>query len=61
MEESTDMNFERRRRIVAEEIWLKYFNETLFEQGTITEPERKRMNNMINSRISRVGQDGPQQ
>ena len=51
---NTAADLERRRKIVAEEMWLKYFNQALFEQGKITERERNQMINKINARTSRV-------
>ena len=51
---NTAADLERRRKIVAEEMRLKYFNQALFEQGKITERERNQMINKINARTSRV-------
>lgn len=31
-------------------MWLNYFNQTLYEQGIITESERNRVKNMISAR-----------
>ena len=47
---NTVTDLERRRKIIAEEMWLKYFNQALFEQGKITERERNQMINKINAR-----------
>ena len=44
---------ERRRNAVAEEIWLKYFNQSLFEQGKITERERNQMIGKIDARMGK--------
>lgn len=41
---------ERRRKNIAEEMWLKYFNQILFEQGMITERERNQMISKIDAR-----------
>ena len=35
----------------AEEIWLNYFNRYLFEHGTISEKEYKRMTEKIVTRV----------
>ena len=51
---NTAQNLEQRRKVIAEEIWLKYFNQALFEQGKITERERNQMINKINARTGRV-------
>lgn len=40
---------EQRKKQVAEQIWLLYYNETLYEKGLITETERNRMRNKINA------------
>ena len=40
---------EQRKKSVAEQIWLHYYNQTLYEQGVITETERNRMKNLINN------------
>lgn len=36
----------------AETIWLLYYNQILFERGIISESERNRMKNKIESRTS---------
>lgn len=40
-------------KALAEEIWLTYFNNYLYEHGVITETERNRMFGMILERKSR--------
>lgn len=40
---------EQWKKSVAEQIWLHYYNQTLYEQGVITETERNRMKNLINN------------
>ena len=50
---NTAADLERRRKIIAEEMWLKYFNQALFEQGKITERERNQMINKINARTGK--------
>lgn len=41
---------EKQKRSIAETYWLLYYNQTLFEQGLITEEERNRMANRIRTR-----------
>lgn len=48
-----DDNSEKR---IAEDIWLNYFNRYLFENGTITEKEYKKMTEKITTRKVRVSQ-----
>lgn len=43
---------EQRRKALAEELWLSYFNRFLFEKGLITESERNRMVHLIANRSS---------
>ena len=38
------------KRDVAEQLWLLYFNSTLYDQKLITEAERNRLHNMITNR-----------
>ena len=38
---------EEREKCVAEDIWLNYFNRYLFQNGTISEKEYKRMTEKI--------------
>lgn len=49
MAEKTMTN-EQKRIAMAEKLWLNYFNQTLYEKGYITEAERNRLKNMIESR-----------
>lgn len=41
---------EEREKRMAEDIWLNYFNRYLFEHGTISEKEYKKMNELIATR-----------
>ena len=50
MAEKREMVTEQLKRELAEQMWLNYFNQTLYEQGIITETERNRMRNVISSR-----------
>ena len=48
---------EERENRFAEETWLNYFNRYLFEHGTISEKEYKRMTEKIALRKSRLSSD----
>lgn len=48
---------EREKRI-AEDIWLNYFNRYLFETGTISEKEYKKMTEKITTRKARLSHSG---
>jgi len=39
------------KRLVAEEIWLSYFNDYLFQKQIISETERNKMKNLIGQRM----------
>lgn len=41
---------EEREKRLAEDIWLNYFNRYLYEQGTISEKEFKKMTELIAAR-----------
>ena len=41
---------EEQKKREAEELWLHYFNQTLFEAGLITEKERNRIIHLISYR-----------
>lgn len=43
------------KKTIAEQIWLQYYNQVLFERGVITEEERNRMANRINARNNMAG------
>ena len=42
-----DLSNEEREKIFAEDVWLNYFNRYLFEHGTISEKEYKKMTELI--------------
>ena len=44
------LSSEEREKALAEDIWLNYFNRYLFEHGTISEREYKKMTEMIAAR-----------
>ena len=47
---------EKMKQNVVETLWLKYFNDTLYEQGLITEREYWEMNRWILNRKARQNQ-----
>lgn len=47
------LSSEERRKELAKELWLNYFNRYLFEHGTISEREYKIMVEKIASRKSK--------
>ena len=47
--------YKDQKRTIAEQIWLQYYNQVLFERGVITEEERNRMANRINARNNMAG------
>ncbi len=44
------LSTEDQKQSVVEQLWLHYFNRTLYEKGLITETERNKMTSKINSR-----------
>ena len=40
---------ERAKKELAEQLWLSYYNQVLFEAGLITEAERNRMKHKISA------------
>lgn len=50
-EMKTDMT-EQKKQAVIEQLWLTYYNDTLFAKGLITEDQRNRMRLMIKSRTT---------
>ena len=45
---------DEREKRMAEDIWLNYFNRYLFETGTISEKEYKKMTEKITTRKARL-------
>ena len=43
---------EQKKQAVIEQLWLTYYNDTLFAKGMITEEQRNRMRLMIKSRTA---------
>ncbi len=50
----SDLTSEELERIVAETIWLNYFNRYLFKHGTISERKYKRMFEKIVAKESKL-------
>ena len=50
MADKRRLSAEQQKKLMAEEMWLHYFNQSLFMRGVITEVERNRIANMIASR-----------
>ena len=44
------MTNEQQKKAMVEKLWLNYFNQTLYEKGYITEAQRNRLKNRIDSR-----------
>ncbi len=40
------------KQMIIEQLWLTYYNDTLFSKGIITEEQRNRMRLMIKSRTA---------
>lgn len=43
---------EQKKQVVIEQLWLTYYNDTLFAKGLITEEQRNMMRLMIKSRTA---------
>ena len=43
---------EQKKQTVIEQLWLTYYNDTLFAKGLITEEQRNKMRLMIKSRTA---------
>lgn len=52
--ENTDTMTEKERKTRIEQLWLTYFNDTLFAEGAITEEMRNKMRVKIHSRTARI-------
>ena len=44
------LNPEQNKQAICEELWLKYYNQVLYENGLISERERNMMLNKIDAR-----------
>ena len=45
---------EQKKRSIMEQLWLDYYNDTLYEKGVITEDERNKMRIKIKSRTRQL-------
>ena len=45
---------QQRRRSIMEQLWLTYYNDTLYAKGVITEDERNKMRIKIKSRTRQL-------
>ncbi len=43
---------DQKKQVVIEQLWLTYYNDTLFAKGLITEEQRNKMRVMIKSRTA---------
>ena len=43
---------EKKKQAVIEQLWLTYYNDTLFAKGVITEDQRNKLRVMIKSRTA---------
>lgn len=43
---------EQKKQAVIEQLWLTYYNDTLYAKGLLTEEQRNRMRVMIKSRTA---------
>ena len=43
---------EQKKQAVIEQLWLTYYNDTLFAKGLVTEEQRNKMRLMIKSRTA---------
>ena len=43
---------EQKKQVVIEQLWLTYYNDTLFAKGLITEEQRNKKRLMIKSRTA---------
>ena len=46
---------EQKKQAIIEQLWLTYYNDTLFATGLITEEQRNKMRITITSRSASVG------
>ena len=59
MGDRADTSAEQRRKRMAEEIWLNYFNRMLLERGVISQVEYNRMVALIANRSPRKMRNNP--
>ena len=51
-EDSKQFMNEQKKQAVIEQLWLTYYNDTLFAKGVITEDQRNKLRVMIKSRTA---------
>lgn len=56
MANSAERTVQQQKKCLAEQLWLHYFNATLYEKGLITETQRNRISNKIGTRNIRTDQ-----
>ena len=54
MENTHGVISQQRQRSIMEQLWLTYYNDTLYEKGIITEDERNKMRIKIKSRTRQL-------
>lgn len=54
MTNASDYSNQQQKKCLVEQLWLHYFNATLFEKGLITETQRNRIGNIISSRDTKT-------
>lgn len=54
MANNSNRTVQQQKKCLAEQLWLYYFNTTLYEKGLITETQRNRISNMIGMRNMRT-------
>ncbi len=47
------VSVEKQKELMAQEVWLSFFNEFLFKAGAITQEERLKMNEKIAKYMSK--------
>lgn len=52
---NTKISSEQKKRVICEQLWLSYFNDTLYEKGLITEDQRNKMRVKIKCRTTASG------
>ena len=49
---------QEQKKLIAEKLWLSYFNQALYENGFLTEGQRNRLKLIIDSRKSSAQRTG---
>ena len=53
IKQNSTAGIEQQKKSMAEQMWLYYYNQTLYEKGLITEQERNKMKVRIANRKSK--------